>query len=883
MPAVLDRLTQTEAEARAAVIHGPVRYRPVLRFAADPAVKTFRSEVTLEFDAAPGASTFIDLLALRLDHAELNGVPIDVTRYRDARLPLDNLQAHNTLTVASTHVFSDTGAGLTRVPDPQDGGAPYLHTQFEHNHAHKTFACFDQPDIKGFFRFAVEAPQNMGTVLTNATERRVADLGNGMRRHEFGDSELISTYLAAVVSGPFMTWTDSYRSIDGRVIPLSWSVRRSQAQFVQQDARELFEITKAALRHYETEKGTPYPYPKLDQAFVPGFKAGAMENAAMVTYAEQYVFRGAVPARMREARESVIWHELDHMWDGDLVTMRWWNDLGLNESSATAGATDGLSKVGRFGNPLITANVGKATASVYDQRRSTHAVFPTVVSDTTVVNDNFDPLTYQKGAATLRQLRAYVGEKAYIKGMRRYYKQYAGKNPTRWDRINALQWAARDKDLTLWAKQWWESTGINVLRPSYSTPGCGMRDVVVEQGVAANGDNVLRTHVLNVALYDRDYRGGLVLRRRIRMSVSGARTRIPKLGGERAPALMLVNEGDLTYAKVRLDPASLATTLSSLSAVPDALARTQLWGVLWDMVRDAEMPARRLVDTVCRQTPLETDARVLETALTRGLGAIETYADPAARDGLRRRLAAVARAQVEDPRVSEPCRLAWFDAWLATAMVRDRGAPDAGDVARLRGLLATGGALPGLRVASDPDLRWKAVIALAGAGAMSEAEIDAEGVRDGSIKGQASRLQALAARPLAAAKDDAWRMLTAPRAGDPQMTPQNMRALLAGFGHAGQGSLRASFAAQFPAAAARVHDERTQEQFKEIAAGLLPSGQDALSAAAAALAIPAIASDRSARRLFLDAEDDAHRALAGRARDGAEGLLHDLDAGRDVA
>jgi aminopeptidase N len=884
--AAVDRLTQAEMDARAKLISNPV-YRPTLRIPADPQATTYESETTVDFDAAtPGASSFIDLTAESVQSATLNGSPIDVSRWQDSRLPLDNLQAHNTLTVKSTHAYSNMGAAFTRVPDPEDGNAPYLHTQLEHNHAHKVFASFDQPDIKGVYDFAVEAPTTISEVRSNALPTRTVDLGGGMQRTEFERTETLSTYLAAVVAGPFTVFTDSYTSVDGREIPLSWMVRRSQAKYLKPDVAELFEITKAAMRQYETEKGKPYPYTKLDQAIVPGFKAGAMENAGMVTYSEVIIFRGATPMSRREWREEVIYHELDHvMGDGDPVTMREWADLGLNEASATAGALDAQGKVGKYRTAYITAHYGKATASAFDQRRSTHPVFPIRIDNTDEVHENFDALTYEKGAATLRQLRTYVGEQAYVDGMRRYYREHWNGNATRWDRIKAIQAEVPDKDLTTWAKQWWEAAGINVLTPRFDVQNGVMRNVAIDQGVAPNGDNVLRTHVMDVGLYDLDAAGALQLRKKVRVEVNGAQTAVPALDGEPQADLVLLNDGDLTYAKARLDDHSRATVLAHLSSVPEALSRAQLLTAAWDMVRDAEMPAREFVELVTRHAAAETEPRVLDSYIQRGLGAIASYADPAARDGLRDRLAAVARVQMERTDLDESSRLGWFDAYLGSAMIRDVGRPHAADVARVKAMLKPGGGLPGIPVGDDPDMRWKAVVSLAGAGALTTAEIDAEGARDGSIRGQASYLQALASRPTMAAKQNAYRMLVQPQAGDPQMTPQNMRALMAGFGRTGQDQLVSRFTHDYPDTASKLFENRTQEEFQELAAGLLPPvGQQQLSAATAMLALPEIAGDKSARRIFMDAQDDSKRIMAGRARDAAEGpLVPPAELGRGVA
>ena len=862
----IDRLTQDEAEARAALISNPA-YRPTIRMAADQSAKTYESEVTVDFDCStPGASSFIDLLALRVSEATLNGKPVDVSRYKDGRLPLDDLQGHNTLTVKSLHVYSDMGAGLTRVVDSEDG-TPYLHTQFEHNHAHKVFACFDQPDIKGTIRWTVEAPKPW-TVVTNTAETATTDLGNGMERREYAPTERISTYLGAMVAGPFAKFEDTYTSVDGRVIPMAIYCRASQAKYFAKDSKEFFDITKAGLRAYEEEFGVPYPFPKYDQIIVPGFKAGAMENPGAITFAETVIFRGAVPMRFHEWRAQVILHEMAHMWFGDLVTMKWWQDLWLNESFATFMATRMQDRVTKYKTALVTANADKMSAAVLDQRPTTHAIV-TKVSDTDVVHENFDAITYEKGAAALRQLVAYIGDDAFVRGIRRYFRTHAWKNATLDDFLSALEAEAPGKDLKAWAKQWLETPGMNVLRPSFSVGSDGaLHDVVIEQTVADNGAPVLRSHVLNVGLYDLDAAGRLKLRRSVQVEVGGARTAIPQLEGERRPALLLVNDGDLTYAKVRLDDRSLDTVVEHLKDAPDPLTRALLWSTVWDMTRDAEMPARRFVELVCRQAPAEKETLVVDAALSRAAVAINSYADPRVRDALREQLAAVARAQLQRSDLDQAQRLTWMDGYLSNATIRDHGKADPADIALLKGMLDGSRSLPGISV--DPEMRWKLVIALSGAGALPKRVVDAELAHDNSIQGQRSALQALASRPNSAAKAEAYRMLVDPQPGDPQMTPQNMRALLAGFKRPGQERLIRRYTKDYPALVDRLCRQRTEEEVDELVTGLFPPiGRAALGAATATLSQPHIT--RSARRTILESADGVRRAQKARRRDRLDG------------
>lgn len=867
----MDRLTKVEAQERAALISNPV-YRPILRLASASSTKTFSAESRVEFQASrPGASSFIDVFALRITEATLNGVPIDLARYRDGRLPLDNLQAHNTVVVKSLHPLSNTGAGLSQVIDSEDG-RPYLHTQFEHNHAHKVFACFDQPDIKGHFSWTVEAPTAL-SVLTNTAPVQTIDLGGGMQRTEFVETERISTYLCAMVAGPFAKFEDSYTSIDGRVIPLALYTRASQAQDVGRDAAEWFEITKAGLRAYEEEFQQPYPFPKYDQVIVPGFKAGAMENPGLVTFAESVIFRGDVPSRMKEWRAEVILHEMAHMWFGDLVTMEWWQDLWLNESFATFMATRMQDRITKYTNALVTANGEKLRAAILDQRSTTHPIV-TVVADTDGVHENFDAITYEKGAAALRQLVAYVGEQEFVAGLRQYFRTYRFKNATLDNFLGAIQDNAPGKDVRGWAKQWLEQAGVNVLTPSFDVDAAGrMHNVVITQTAARADHPTLRTHVMNVGLYDLDGAGRLVLRRSVPVTVSGDRTLLTSLDGEKQPALLMVNDGDLTYTKIRFDKGSLATVATRLSTAKSPLLRAQLWSALWDMTRDAELPARRFVDLVARHAGGESEPAVVDAALARAAGAIDLYASPRIRDQLRGRLAEVSLEQLQRADLEPTTRLSWFEGFLANSTVRDRGMPRLRDVALLHGMLNGTRSLPGITL--DKDTRWKVVVALAGAGVLDESALTTEAQRDTSIQGERSYLQAMASRPTVAAKAEAYRMLTGPQPGDPQMTPWNMRALMAGFGRSGQEDLVRPFALQYPAMVDKLSAERTQEEAQELIAGLFPPvGQTALRAGAAALTQPHLTP--SGRRVIVEALDGTERAIRARRLDALEGPLLSL-------
>jgi aminopeptidase N len=490
------------------------------------------------------------------------------------------------------------------------------------------------------------------------------------------------------------------------------------------------------------------------------------------------------------------------------------------------------------------------------------------VADTSVTRTIFDPLTYRKGNATFRQLRAFIGEDAAARVIKRFGDLYAWKNASAADRFAVIQKEVPEKDIDGWIRQWLTSKGISVLTPSISADASGnISDFTITQTHGDNADDILRSHVLNVALYDMSA-GRLVRRRSVPVEISGPETSISILKGEKRPDFVFINDDALTYAKVHLDDVSLTTLREHLSAIDNPTARAQVWTALWHMVRDAAMPARQFVDLAITHAVREDEVSVVEKTTARALASIERYADIAARDWLRERLSAAARSRMNDSGLDVSLRLAWLQTYLATALVRDRSPAPNADVEYVRGLLDGDVSLPDLVIHDDVNQRWKLLTALAGAGHATAADIDAEAGRDTSVQGLALALTAKAALPGAA--DKAWvhRYLTDPQPGDPQMTPQNMRSAIVGFVHAGQDASRAPLAVQFAEAVERMCRDRVEEEATEIVSGLLPDpGPEADSAIADALNAPHLSA--SVERVLRDAEDDMERIRRGRACDAA--------------
>ena len=546
----LPNLTRDQAVERAALVTVD-NYRIDLDLTdgdGKPGERTFRSVTTVTFDALAGADTVIDIAAGTVRSATLNGRELDVSGYDESTgIALSGLAEHNVVVVDADCRYSNTGEGLHRFVDPVDGEV-YLYSQFETADAKRMFACFDQPDLKATFDVKVTAPQHWQVVSNGAT----VSVDGGV--HTFATTPRMSTYLVALIAGPYARWDDVYRDEHGE-IALGIFCRATLAEFM--DAERLFTQTKQGFGFYHKNFGVPYAFGKYDQLFVPEFNAGAMENAGAVTFLEDYVFRSKVTRASYERRAETVLHEMAHMWFGDLVTMRWWDDLWLNESFATFASVLCQSEATEFTEAWTTfANSEKSWAYRQDQLPSTHPVAADI-PDLAAVEVNFDGITYAKGASVLKQLVAYVGLEHFLSGLRDYFRAHAFGNATFDDLLAALE-KASGRDLSDWGRQWLKTTGLNTLRADFDVDADGrFTRFAVTQSGAAPGAGETRVHRLAIGVYDDDGSGKLVRVHREELDISGASTEVPALVGISHGKLVLVNDDDLTYCSLRLDAGSL--------------------------------------------------------------------------------------------------------------------------------------------------------------------------------------------------------------------------------------------------------------------------------------------------------------------------------------
>jgi len=847
-----ENLTRAEAIERKSVIQTK-SYEVALDLTTGP--ETFRSRTVARFAATPGASTFIDAITERVHSVTLNGVELDPAKVADGvRIALDGLQADNELIVDADMRYSTSGEGLHRFVDPVDGEV-YLYSQFEVPDSRRMFAVFEQPDLKATFQFTVTAPAYWQVVSNQPTPEPTIDGDKGT--WVFGPTPVISSYITALVAGPYADWRDTLTSSDGRVIPLGVFARKSLAEHM--DPEYIFRITRQGFAYFEEKFGVPYPFDKYDQLFVPEFNAGAMENAGAVTFTETYVFRSKVTDAIKERRVVTILHELAHMWFGDLVTMKWWNDLWLNESFAEWASTIATAEATEWTEAWTTFQAMEKTwAYRQDQLPSTHPI-SAEIRDLEDVQVNFDGITYAKGGSVLKQLAAWVGVDAFFAGVGSYFRKHAHGNTELSDLLVELE-AASGRDLSEWGAKWLETAGVNTLRPALTVDDSGViTEFAILQEAPAEHPH-LRPHRLVIGFYDfaewGDEGERLVRTHRVEIDIDGASTPVPELVGLRRPALIIINDDDLAYAKIRLDEQSFTTAITHLRDIKDPLARALIWGAAWDATRDAETRASDYVSLVLGNIAAETESTTIRTTLTQLLTTAKTYVDPARRTET---VATVGTALWELAKAAAPGSDAQFQFVKFFAAVASTEA----HAAVLRELLDGSLELEGLEI--DTDLAWELLEGLVVMGLAGTAEIEAQLAADSTAKGQQAAARLKAAMPTG--KAEAFAAL----ADSDELSNEIQRSITLGYTHVNDPSVLEEFVEPYFEALTRIWESRTYKLAEFFVVGLYPSplaNQALVDRTHAWLdahpEIPAL------RRLVLENVAGVERAINAQIRDRAE-------------
>ncbi|MFJ8075997.1 aminopeptidase N [Streptomyces sp. NPDC096176] len=723
-------LTRDEAQTRA-------RQLDVHRYTIDLDLTTgddtFDSRTVIHFTATTAGDTFVEIKPAELRSITLDGHPLDPASLAGNRARLTGLTAgEHELRVDARMRYSHTGEGMHRFTDPSDGET-YVYTQLFMDDVQRVFAAFDQPDLKAVFELSVTAPRGW-TVLGNGI---ATDQGAG--RWTCAPTPPISTYLVAVAAGP---WHSVRTEHDG--LPFGLHCRRSLAPYLDADADELLDVTRQCYDRYHEKFEEPYPFDSYDQAFVPEFNAGAMENPGLVTFRDEFVYRSAVTDTQRQTRAMVIAHEMAHMWFGDLVTLKWWDDIWLNESFAEYMGYQTLTEATRFTDTWVDFAIArKSWGYDADQRPSTHPVAPDpdAVPDTASAMLNFDGISYAKGASALRQLVTWLGEKDFLAGINNHFARHKFANATLADFIDSLA-DATDRDVHAWAASWLRTSGVDTLTPTVTDTAAGWTLTVERDGS--------RPHRIAVGAFDPDPidPGHLVLRDRLEIDVPQTEEATPRPG--RRPSLVVLNDGDNSYAKVRLDDTSWATVLTSLSGIPDALTRAVVWNAARDMVRDGEVAPSVYLEAARDHLTRESDLAVVQGVLAFAAGPIAGCYLPAdQRPAALATLTHISRALLRrtedgsDPGLRLTAVRHYIDAATQPEPIQ---------------VWLSDGSVPG-GPELDPELRWRVLQRLAVLGAVDEAAIAAELERDPSATGQEGAARCRAALPTPEAKAAAWARL----------------------------------------------------------------------------------------------------------------------------
>ena len=745
-------LTRLEATDRSATVHTR-SYDVTLDLTRGETV--FGSSTTVRFTSTQGSSTFIDLIAPVVHSISLNGRALDPAEvYADSRITLTGLAADNELVVVADCAYMHTGEGLHRFTDPADGET-YLYSQFEVPDSRRVFAVFEQPDLKASFTFTVTTPSNW-TVLSNSptpepTPTEDSDGSGGTHTFAFAPTEPMSSYVTAIVAGPYVGATDEYVASDGRTVPLGVYCRKSLVEHM--DSAEILDLTKRGFAYYEDLFATPYAFTKYDQIFVPEFNAGAMENAGCVTHRDDYIFRSRPVEARVERRAVTILHELAHMWFGDMVTMTWWNDLWLNESFAEFTSTLATAEITRWDEAWTTfQTLEKGWAYNQDQLSSTHPV-AAEINDLHDVEVNFDGITYAKGASVLAALVGYVGRENFFAGIQRYLAAHAYSNAELGDLLRELE-AVSGRDLSSWTRLWLQEAGVTTLRLEVVTDADGViTQAAVRQEIPADSPASLRPHRVAIGSYSPTGQGAdthLERTNRIELDVDGELTQVPELVGAKRADVLVLNDDDLTYAKVRLDDESLSHGLTNIETFAESLPRSIVLASAWDMVRDGELAASHFLKAALQALDVEEHSSVIQGLLGRITTCLSAFLPPAVRrdlaPGTADRLLELARAA----QAGSDKQLQLVRAVAAHAVTGEQL-----DV--VAGFLEGTSALEGLDV--DQDLRWDLLTGLVAAGRFGEERIHAEETRDRTTTGRERAAEARAAIPTPEAKKATWRAL----------------------------------------------------------------------------------------------------------------------------
>ena len=811
--------------------------------------ENFRVKTTVAFAGLkPGATTYIDCVGSKVISAKLNGVEFD-PKFDGETIFLPAIAAENILEIEHDGIYSNSGEGLHRFVDPADEEV-YLYTQFETGDARRMYACFDQPDQKATFTISTITPKHW-EVISNYAVESSKELDGDKKFIQFAESQVISTYVTAIVAGAYTSVHDEYKG--EKTIPLGIYARKSFFKYV--DATNIFEVTKQGFAYFEKTFGLAYPFGKYDQIAVAEYNWGAMENVGCVTFHEDVlIFRSKVTERNYVSRATTIHHEMAHMWFGDLVTMKWWDDLWLNESFAEWASYQSVSESTKYTEAWTEFNsLRKNWAYRVDQLSTTHPI-ATEMEDLDAVRTNFDGISYAKGASVLQQLVAHVGRDNFINGLRLYFSKHAFGNTTLKDLIDELE-AASGRDLTPWVATWLRTAGVNTLRPVIEVDGDSYKKLSIAQEVPTMpvGSKELRPHRLHVGLFDiKD--GSLTRRKSVELDVAGALTEVTALAGEQLADLVLINDKDQTYAKLRFDDRSIETMKSHLGTLNDSLARGLIWASLWDSCRDGELSASAYISIALNALKSESDISIVAATLMQIDTALFAYASNRNRESLRGQVATAVESMLDAAKPGSDHQLQFAKSFANTAVTQDQ-------FARIKSILD--GSVNGLVI--DAELRWSIFISGVKRGIFGPADIDRETELDKTAHGKQYGAMAYAAIPTADAKSATFASVTV---DDLSNTIHSYKCR--GFNDQLHSEILSGFVDRYFDVLLKVWETKGFEIAETTATLLFPSwviSEDTVKKAQNWLDVTGKGASHALRRTVLEGRDAMTRALKARASD----------------
>lgn len=795
-------LTREEAAERSRIVTNVQSYKVELDLTRGERV--FSAITEIRFEAVEGESTFIDAITDSVRSIELNGESLDASLADGVRIELPALEASNVLRIDADMLYTNTGEGLHRFVDPVDNEV-YLYSQFEVPDSRRVYPVFEQPDLKAEFEFVVTAPAHW-VVVSNQSETSVDENGDSKTWY-FKPTPRISSYITAIIAGPYESVRSSLTNAEGREVPLGVFARKSLMPYL--DSEDIFELTRQGFEFYEEQFKTPYPFDKYDQLFVPEFNAGAMENAGAVTFLENYIFRSKTTEAMIERRAITVLHELAHMWFGDLVTMKWWNDLWLNESFAEFMSTLAAAENTRFSQEAwATFSASEKTwAYRQDQLSSTHPIVAEI-KDLHDVQVNFDGITYAKGASVLRQLVAWVGQENFMAALKTYFDKHSWGNTVLDDLLVELE-AESGRDVRAWSAKWLETSGVNTLTPVIEQDENDYITSLSIKQTYAEGFETLRPHRMVVGFYNYD---GLTLDRteRFEIDVDGELTEVVEAVGKPRPDMILLNDEDLTFAKVRFDDDSMDTVVAHLRDIDSSVARGVIWGALWDATRDGEMAARRFVELVLNNIGKETNSTAVMVQLRNLELTLRSYVD---RDTVEESKVHAADSLWNIAKAAEP----GSDNQLQFVRAFARLARTDEQLDTVEALLSGEEKLMDLEI--DTDLQWALLTSLVAGGRRTQADIDEALKQDNTSNGQQAAATASASIPTAEAKAKVWHEVV--ETGELSNIVQ--RSAIAGFYNGNNDEVLEQYTDKYFAEIEKVWRERSHEISTQIITGLYPA------------------------------------------------------------